>query len=218
MFDDQRVDWDFGNSDEARGIDPQYSKYPLVISHSCGKSATLMGKSILSMVIFPSYVILPEGNLTGKIESIALLQSWGRFSWRGPMSRSPTTPARSPKPALRSASSVSRSPKSPNIRTSNMSMASGESVPLGSHLDLTWISLVSCLDLSWFKLIMCVHLWCLRMNSDDLDTQGFFAGFCWTAPMFADLPRAWIHWILPGDFMLGYAECMSFCSEISEDH
>ena len=35
--------------------------YPLVIKHSCGKSPSLMGKSTVSMVIFNSYVKLPEG-------------------------------------------------------------------------------------------------------------------------------------------------------------
>ena len=35
--------------------------YLLVISHSCGKSHFLMGKSTISMVMFNSYVKLLEG-------------------------------------------------------------------------------------------------------------------------------------------------------------
>ena len=40
---------------------PDMSCYPLVICHSYWKSPFLMGKSIISMVIFNSYVKLPEG-------------------------------------------------------------------------------------------------------------------------------------------------------------
>ena len=44
------------------GIVPRVC-YPLVNSHSYGKSPFLMGKSTISMAIFNSYGKLPEGNL-----------------------------------------------------------------------------------------------------------------------------------------------------------
>lgn len=67
----------------------------------------------------------------------------GRFPWRSPM-----TSARSPKPALRSASSVSiatsRSPKSPNVNTrmskfSNMSAVSGDSSTVSLGLKFVFV-------------------------------------------------------------------------------
>ena len=116
----------------------------------------------------------------------------------------PPPPHASPKPALRSASSVSRSPKSPNIRASNMSLASGESVPLGSHLGLTWINC--------FKLIMYVHQmlkdeqwWsCTGMKLGSADMNG--DDVCLWAYVMNSLNIIWMF----------HAWCMSFCSEISE--
>lgn len=78
----------------------------------------------------------------------------GRFPWRSPM-----TSGRSPKPALRSASSVSaatsRSPKSPNVNTrmskfsnmSSMSAVSGDSSTVS--LGLKFVLTISCVRGCW---------------------------------------------------------------------
>ena len=52
---------------------------PLAIQHSCGKSSSLMGKSTISMVIFKSYVKLPEVKLVMFRGSWVIAASHVRF-------------------------------------------------------------------------------------------------------------------------------------------
>ena len=69
------ISWDYGQG------------YPLVIQHSYGKSQFFMGKFTISMVIFNSYVKLPEGRLLSVqvedlmgfhwIEKIGIYNPWG---------------------------------------------------------------------------------------------------------------------------------------------
>ena len=66
--------------------------YPLVISHSYGRSPCLMGKSTISMAIFNSYVKLPEGT-SRQAERVMQVGDSGydvqSCHWAGTRGRSP---------------------------------------------------------------------------------------------------------------------------------